>query len=61
VLSVYAPWWPSEESDWTEIWSVRSGDLVVHLYVDSASQKCDTLDFRTRNSSVCTHAEQTIK
>jgi hypothetical protein len=22
VFSVLAPWWPSQESDWTEIWSV---------------------------------------
>jgi hypothetical protein len=22
VFSVLAPWWPNEESDWTEIWSV---------------------------------------
>jgi hypothetical protein len=28
VFSVLAPWWPSQESDWTEIWpgrSLRSG------------------------------------
>jgi hypothetical protein len=22
VFSVLAPWWPNQESDWTEIWSV---------------------------------------
>jgi hypothetical protein len=28
VFSVLAPWWPNQESDWTEIWSY----LVVHMY-----------------------------
>jgi hypothetical protein len=29
---VLAPWWPSQESDWTEIWSVCCSYLVVHMY-----------------------------
>jgi hypothetical protein len=32
VFSVLAPWWPSQESDRTKIWSVRSGDLGIHMY-----------------------------
>jgi hypothetical protein len=32
VFSVLAPWWPSQESDWTEIWSVSYSILVVHMY-----------------------------
>jgi hypothetical protein len=32
VFSVVAPWWPSQESDQTEIWSVRSANLGVDLH-----------------------------
>jgi hypothetical protein len=32
VFSVLAPWWPSQESDWTEIWFVQSFHLGVHMY-----------------------------
>jgi hypothetical protein len=32
VFSVLVPWWPSQESDWTEILSVRYSYLVVHIY-----------------------------
>jgi hypothetical protein len=29
---VMALWWQSQESDWTEIWSVSHSYLVVHMY-----------------------------
>jgi hypothetical protein len=34
---VLAPWWPSQESDWTKIWSVSYSymylvHVVVHIY-----------------------------
>jgi hypothetical protein len=33
VFLVLALWWPSQKSDWIEIWSVRSGDLgVLHMH-----------------------------
>jgi hypothetical protein len=32
VFSVLAPWWPNQELDWTEIWSVSYSYLVVHMY-----------------------------
>jgi hypothetical protein len=32
LVFVLAPWWPSQESDWTEIWSVSNSYLVVHMY-----------------------------
>jgi hypothetical protein len=32
VFSVLAPWWPSQESDRTENWSVQSFHLGVHMY-----------------------------
>jgi hypothetical protein len=28
---VLAPWWPNQESDWTEIWSVSYSYIVVHV------------------------------
>jgi hypothetical protein len=28
MFSVLAPWWPNEESDWTEIWSVSYSYLA---------------------------------
>jgi hypothetical protein len=31
VFSVLAPWWPNQESDWTEIWSVSYSYLAVHM------------------------------
>jgi hypothetical protein len=35
----FGPWWPSKESDRTEIWSVRSGDRPIA----PAVTKCDLL------------------
>jgi hypothetical protein len=32
VFSALAPWWPNQESDWIEIWSVNYSYLVVHVY-----------------------------
>jgi hypothetical protein len=32
VFLVLAPWWPSQESNWTEIWSVSSSYLVVQIF-----------------------------
>jgi hypothetical protein len=32
VFPVLAPWWPSQESDRTEIWFVQSFHLGVHMY-----------------------------
>jgi hypothetical protein len=32
AISVLATWSPSQESDRTEIWPVRSGDHGVHMY-----------------------------
>jgi hypothetical protein len=32
VFSVLAPWWPSQESDWTKIWYVSCSYLVVRMY-----------------------------
>jgi hypothetical protein len=32
VFSVLPPWWPNQESDWTEIWSVIYIYLVVHMH-----------------------------
>jgi hypothetical protein len=32
VFSVLAPWWPNQDSDWTEIWSASYSYLVVHKY-----------------------------
>jgi hypothetical protein len=31
VFSVLGPWWPSQELDWTEIWSLSYTYLVVHM------------------------------
>jgi hypothetical protein len=35
VFSVLAPWWPSQESDWTEIWSVSELLLPSGTYVQN--------------------------
>jgi hypothetical protein len=35
VIPVLAPWWLSQESDWTEIWSASYSYLVVHNYEQS--------------------------
>jgi hypothetical protein len=32
AFSVLATWWPSQESDRTEIWSVESFHLGVHIH-----------------------------
>jgi hypothetical protein len=32
IFSVLAPWWPNQESDWIEIWSVNHSYLVVYVY-----------------------------
>jgi hypothetical protein len=32
AFSVLALWWPSQESDRTEIWSALSFHLRVHMY-----------------------------
>jgi hypothetical protein len=32
AFSVLAPWWPNQESEQTEIWSVQSFHLGAHMY-----------------------------
>jgi hypothetical protein len=32
VFLVLVPWWPNQESDWTEIWHASYSYPVVHMY-----------------------------
>jgi hypothetical protein len=46
VFLVLAPWWPNQESDWTEIWSVSYSYLVVPMYKAAVTKHAMLTDDR---------------
>jgi hypothetical protein len=56
VFLVLAPWWPSQESDWTEIWSVSYSYVQSFLVNSSSGWRMTTTDaawFRYTYASIC--------